>query len=83
MTEIMVLDPKAYNWKNRQQVKPIIKEVVHTNNDKEKTLGLSYTKLITVLIKAIQEQQTIIVNRTKNDDLIKMTQEFKLLKAHK
>jgi hypothetical protein len=60
-------------WKNREQknksfgliaqdVQSIIKEIVHIGEDKDKTLSLSYTELIPVLIKAIQEQQGIIMN---------------------
>ncbi len=91
LAEIMVLEPKAYNWKDRQQenksfgliaqeVQPIIKEIVHTSGDKEKTLGLSYTELIPVMIKAIQEQQAIIDQQDKKiDNLVKMVEELMLL----
>lgn len=68
LNEILQLQPKAYYWKNRsekhkslgliaQDVQPIIKEVVTTQDNEQKTLGVSYTELIPVLIKAIQEQQ--------------------------
>ncbi|MFC0604196.1 tail fiber domain-containing protein [Winogradskyella pulchriflava] len=71
LNEILALSPKAYNWKNREQdyksmgliaqdVQSVIKEIVHTAEDKDKTLSVSYTELIPVLIKAMQEQQVII-----------------------
>lgn len=71
LNEILQLQPKAYNWKNRetekkslgliaQEVQLVISEIVNTQDDEQKTLGISYTELIPVLIKAIQEQQAII-----------------------
>jgi len=71
LAEIMVLKPKVYNWKSHDQeyksfgliaqdVQKVMKEVVSVGDDKDKTLGLSYTELIPVLIKSIQEQQAII-----------------------
>ncbi|WP_411768909.1 tail fiber domain-containing protein [Winogradskyella sp. A3E31] len=74
LNEILLLQPKIYNWKNRetekkslgliaQEVQPIISEIVNAQDDEQKTLGISYTELIPVLIKAIQEQQAIIDNQ--------------------
>ncbi|RZV58499.1 MAG: tail fiber domain-containing protein [Flavobacteriaceae bacterium] len=74
LKEILALQPKAYNWKNQeteklslgliaQEVQPIISEIVNAQDDEQKTLGISYTELIPVLIKAIQEQQAIIDNQ--------------------
>ena len=71
LNEILQLQPKAYNWKNREQkhkslgliaqdVQSIIKEIVLVDEDENKTLSINYTELIPVLIKAIQEQQEII-----------------------
>jgi hypothetical protein len=76
LKEIMQLQPKAYNWKNRKQnhkslgliaqdVQPIINNIVHQQNNKEKTLSISYIELIPILIKAIQEQQDVISNQNK------------------
>ncbi len=67
LKEVLQLQPKTYNWKNRdqahkslgliaQEVQPIIKEIVSVNNDTTKTLGISYTELIPILINAIKEQ---------------------------
>ena len=76
LKEILVLQPKSYHWKNStsvneslgliaQDVKSVIKEIVHTSDDENKSLSISYIELIPVLIKAIQEQHDII----KNQDL--------------
>jgi len=73
LKDILQLQPKAYNWKNREQkhksfgliaqdVQSIIKEIIHIGEDENKTLSISYTELIPVLIKAMQEQQVIIMN---------------------
>ncbi len=73
LKEIVQLKPKTYNWKNREQehrslgliaqeVQGIIKEIVTTQDDKNKTLGISYTELIPVLINAVKEQQEVINN---------------------
>ena len=58
-------------------MQPIIKEIVHVSDDKDKTLSVSYTELIPVLIKAIKEQQAIIDNQQKQIDQLK-TLETKL-----
>ncbi|MCB0427415.1 MAG: tail fiber domain-containing protein [Flavobacteriaceae bacterium] len=74
LNEILQLQPKEYNWKNKKQtakslgliaqdVQPIISNIVHQNDDELKTLSVSYTELIPVLIKAIQEQQDIIAKQ--------------------
>lgn len=68
LKEILQLEPKQYYWKNREQdskslgliaqdVQQIINSIVHERDDENKTLSVSYTELIPVLIKAIQEQQ--------------------------
>lgn len=71
LKDILKLEPKLYNWKNReeehkslgliaQDVQEVIKEVVTTQDNAQKTLGISYTELIPVLINAIKEQQAQI-----------------------
>jgi hypothetical protein len=69
--EILQLRPVSYHWKNNpdaenkslgliaQDVQPILRELI-TANTNENTLGVNYTELIPILIKAIQEQQDII-----------------------
>ncbi|WP_179320300.1 tail fiber domain-containing protein [Winogradskyella helgolandensis] len=71
---ILELNPVEYNWKNREQdhkslgliaqeVQPILENIVHIADDEDKTLSVSYTELIPVLIKAIKEQQEIITSQ--------------------
>lgn len=71
LKEILQLEPKTYFWKNREQeyksigliaqeVQPIIKEIVHTKDDKEKSLSISYIELIPILINAVKEQDAKI-----------------------
>ncbi|MFD2823803.1 tail fiber domain-containing protein [Lacinutrix iliipiscaria] len=78
LNEILALSPKAYNWKNREQdyksmgliaqeVQSVINEIVHIADDENKTLSVSYTELIPVLINAIQEQQQTINTLKKNN----------------
>ncbi|WP_175416256.1 tail fiber domain-containing protein [Aggregatimonas sangjinii] len=69
---VMQLSPKAYYWKKNkqndqralgliaQEVRPLIKEVVHGADNDEDMLSISYTELVPVLIKAIQDQQELI-----------------------
>lgn len=63
---VLQLNPVEYNWKNRvqdhksfgliaQEVQPIIKNIVHIADDEAKTLSVSYTELIPVLINAVKE----------------------------
>ena len=72
LQEILALRPVSYHWKTNpeaplkslgliaQEVQLIVNEIVRVGKDKDQTLSVSYTELIPVLIKAIQEQQTII-----------------------
>jgi hypothetical protein len=70
LKEILQLEAKEYFWKGKtqdhkslgliaQDVNEIIKNVVTYNLEEDK-YGVSYTELIPVLIKAIQEQEAII-----------------------
>jgi hypothetical protein len=82
LDEIMQLDPKEYHWNTKpnqkdksigliaQDVQKIIKEIVHADTDEEKTLSISYTELIPVLIKALQEQQSIIENQNMKINML-------------
>lgn len=78
LKEILQLQPKQYFWKNQQldkkslgliaqDVKTIISEIVTTQDDELKTLSISYTELIPVLINAIKEQQKIIEKQNSNN----------------
>ena len=70
LQDILKLRPTEYFWKGKEQkhkslgliaqeVDAIIKNVVTYDKEQDK-YGVSYTELIPVLIKAIQEQQNII-----------------------
>ena len=74
LNEVLALQPKSYHWKKHtsfrkslgliaQDVASVITEIVHETEDDEKTLSISYIELIPVLIKAIQEQQLIIIGQ--------------------
>jgi hypothetical protein len=77
LKEILQLQPKQYFWKNRtdqgqeslgliaQDVQKIIANIVHEDDDDKKTLSVSYTELIPVLINALKEQQAIINKQSK------------------
>ena len=70
LNTVMKLHPVSYKWKKgnqdvnlgliAQEVQKLIPEVIDVGDDENKTLGMKYTELIPVLIKAIQEQQEII-----------------------
>jgi hypothetical protein len=77
LKEILQLNPKQYYWKDKiknkkslgliaQEVKPIIENIVNTQDNEEKTLGISYMELIPVLINAIKDQQQIINSQKKD-----------------
>ncbi|RKE92280.1 tail fiber domain-containing protein [Ichthyenterobacterium magnum] len=76
LNEILQLRPTEYFWKERtqehkslgliaQEVDQVIKNVV-TYDEKQDKYGVSYTELIPVLIKALQEQQEIIEHLQSN-----------------
>lgn len=71
LKEILQLEPKSYYFINSEQkhksigliaqeVQPIIKEIVNTRDDKEKSLSINYIELIPILINAVKEQETKI-----------------------
>ncbi len=71
LAELLKLKPVSFLWKKSpqegrklgfiaQDVKPIIGEVVNEGDDPDKTLGMSYTSFIPVIVKGIQEQQQLI-----------------------
>ncbi|MCF6182597.1 tail fiber domain-containing protein [Lutibacter sp.] len=72
---VMQLRPVTYKWKKgnqdinlgliAQEVQKLIPEIVDVGTDKDQTLGLKYTALIPVVIKATQEQQKIIEKQQK------------------
>jgi hypothetical protein len=72
LKELLVLQPKQYNWKSRklteyksfgliaQEVQKIMPELVLESEDEEKTLSVNYNELIPILLNAIKEQQSEI-----------------------
>ncbi|MBI1342048.1 MAG: hypothetical protein GC171_03830 [Terrimonas sp.] len=72
LKEILQLNPVTYHWKSNpnasqrsigliaQEVQPVLKELVTESANKDGVLGIDYTALIPILIKALQEQQGII-----------------------
>jgi hypothetical protein len=67
IADILKLKPVSFFWKNNkggrnlgfiaQDVKPVIEEAVVEGDDPEKTLSISYTSIIPVMVKGMQEQQ--------------------------
>ena len=71
LNAVMLLRPVSYLWNDdyitdngmeglhfgfiAQEVKEILPDVILEQNNEEKTLGLKYTELIPVLVKAVQE----------------------------
>ena len=71
LTHVMDLEPVSFRWISRpeagvrlgliaQEVAEVIPEVVRGSETGDQYLGLNYSELVPVLIKAIQEQQAII-----------------------
>lgn len=95
LDEVLKLEPKFYNWKNReeehkslgliaQEVKEVIKEIVTAKEDEQKTLSVSYIELIPVLVNAIKEQQEQIeglqaTNKTKDEALAQVLERLNSL----
>ncbi len=71
LREVLRLRPVSFLWKGRangrrqlgliaQEVEPLIPEVIMRDGNPAVPLGMSYTSLVPVLVKAIKEQQTQI-----------------------
>lgn len=71
LSQIMQLRPVSFQWKDRkdgqlnlgliaQEVAEVIPEAVVKAKDEATTMGLNYSSLVPVLIKAVQEQQTTL-----------------------
>uniref|UniRef100_UPI003F495F93 tail fiber domain-containing protein n=1 Tax=Psychroserpens mesophilus TaxID=325473 RepID=UPI003F495F93 len=90
LKELLVLQPKQYNWKNRklteyksfgliaQEVQKIMPELVVVGDDVEKILSVNYTELIPILLNALKEQEQIINGYKKElSDLALEVQQIK------
>jgi predicted RNase H-like nuclease (RuvC/YqgF family) len=85
LDEVLKLRPTEYFWKGKEQdekslgliaqeVEQVISNVVTYNKEQDK-YGVSYTELIPVLIKAIQEQNKTI--ETKELDIKNLKAQIK------
>ena len=83
ISDILKLKPISFFWKKNpeqgrklgfiaQDVKPIISEVVDVGDDADKTLGINYTSFIPIIVKGMQDQQSIIEKQQSQiDELLK------------
>ncbi len=71
LAEVLAMRPVTYHWKKgetqrlnlgliAQEVETIVPEIVQKANNQEQTRSMRYSELIPVLIKATQEQQSLI-----------------------
>jgi hypothetical protein len=78
LKDLIKLEPKEYFWKGKEQefkslgliaqdVDDVIKNIVTYDKEQDR-YGVSYTELIPVLIKAIQEQQLVIETQQKRNN---------------
>ena len=74
LNQVLSLRPVSYQWVGKdshkrslgliaQEVEGIMDEVVRVGNDTQKSMGVQYVSLVPVLIKAMQEQQDIILEQ--------------------
>ena len=74
LKDVMALRPVSYNWKKQpdnnrklgliaQEVQHVIEEIVQVGDGKDQMMGVQYTDLVPVLIKAVQEQQAQIEDK--------------------
>ncbi len=88
---VLSLRPVSYQWKKKtdgrmnlgliaQEVEPIVPEAVVKGENPEHTLGLSYNSFIPILIKAVQEQQSLIdAQHVENAELKRRLDKLELL----
>jgi hypothetical protein len=68
LSQVMQLRPVSFQWNNSkddrtrlgliaQEVEKVIPEAIERDKDPDTALGMNYTSLVPVLIKAVQEQQ--------------------------
>jgi hypothetical protein len=93
LEEILEMKTVKFRWKNTQtdqkvhlgliaqDVRKLIPEVIDIAADAQKSLGLSYTELVPVTIKAIQEQQAII--SSQGIEIAALKSEIEALKSGK
>jgi len=83
LNQVMQLRPVTFQWRDRsdgrtrlgliaQEVESVMPELIEKGTDAAQSLGMNYTNLIPVLIKAIQEQQASL---KRNETEIKTLQQ--------
>ena len=86
LDKVLRLRPVSYLMKDQanderhigliaQEVQQVVSQVVDVGNDKDQTLTVSYSELVPVLIKAIQEQQAIIEDQKADMEDLKAWKE--------
>jgi len=71
LSQVMQLNPVSFTWKGNsddrthlgllaQDVEKVIPEAIVTSSDPSEPLGMNYSTLVPVLVKAVQEQQKTI-----------------------
>ena len=90
---VLGLNPVSFTWRDKsdskkhigliaQEVLPLVPEVVDTGDEENDTMGINYSGLVPVLIKAIQEQQDQIQSlQQHNAELEAKAKEIDNLKA--
>jgi len=90
---VLDLNPVFFTWKDKsdskrhigliaQEVIRLVPEVVDTGDDENSTMGINYSGLVPVLVKAIQEQQMQIDKLQKeNNELQSLKSEIEAIKA--
>ena len=74
LRDLMLLRPVSFEWKDgtdqrrhlgllAQETETVIPEAVFRDKDPATPLGLNYTDLIPVVIKSIQEQQSLLAQK--------------------
>lgn len=75
----MKMCPVSFTWKSNpewgnkigfvaQELQTVIKEVVHADSiNKNALLGVNYGEIVPVVVKAIQEQQSMIEDQKKEN----------------
>ena len=74
LNEVLAMRPTSYQWKDNpngpqdlgliaQELQEIVPEAVNVGDDEDQTLGIMYSDLIPVLIKAVQDQQELILQQ--------------------
>ncbi|MEM6526616.1 MAG: tail fiber domain-containing protein, partial [Bacteroidota bacterium] len=92
LEKVMKLKPVSYRMKDQednkthlgliaQELREVIPEVVHEDTSEDKMLSVTYSELIPVTIKAIQEQQETIQSLEK--ELEEMKQKLASSEKHK